>query len=56
MCYLILMTSPLNLDLYKHQFCLFELVIHIVTCIYIELIGNINIPNIVELRWYVGHI
>ena len=44
--YLIFKTHPFNIDLYKHLFHMFELNIRIVTCIYVELIKNISIPNL----------
>ena len=40
----------------KYLFYIFELIIHILICIYVELIENINILNIKYKCIYIGHI
>ena len=45
-CYFIFITSTFDIDAYTHLFRIFELIIHIVTCMYVKLIENINITNI----------
>ena len=42
---LIFMTSPLNIDSLGQLFRIFSLIIHVVTCIYVTLIENSNIPK-----------
>ena len=46
MCYLKFITSWFNIDVYELLYHMFELLIHIVTFIFVELIDNIDIPNI----------
>ena len=43
--YVIFMTPTFNIDPYMHVFHIFELIICIVTSIYVELIENIDIPK-----------
>ena len=46
MSYLVFMTSQFDIGAYTHLSHIFKFIIHIVTCMYIKLIENINIPKI----------
>ena len=45
-CYLKFITFPFNVDSYKYQFRIFLWIIHLATCIYMELTENVNTHNI----------